>query len=497
MKRTVLVSFVGRQDPLNRDGGAGPLLTLLNKISPDRVYLLYAPTEEEMLQRAEKTKEEIMRRHHLRDVHIHKVSIKDPTDHIEVYERTKSALLSISRRENNSKFLLNISSGTPQMQIAFYLLVASRLIRGSLIYQPDPRYNKNLRFISPWERGLPEVLPPLPADGAPRSMSLDEDLRAACKELGITLKSYTIKEKVALAEKYAMFDLPVIIYGESGTGKELFARLIHRLSPRADGPYEAFNCAAIPEQLAEAELFGYKKGAFTGATKDHPGLFKLADGGTLFLDEVAELSPTVQAKLLRVIQYGEFRPLGSEKTEKVDVRLITATNKNIEREVSEGRFREDLYWRIAQCEIRLPALRERPEDIVEIAETYIEERFNKPYGTRKRLTEEAKKKLLAYHWPGNVRELYKRLINALVRSSSDEIKAEDIDIPYGDMHPVKQLPVEPYEGFDLERAIERLRDYYYERAYIIAGGNQSQAAKLLGVTPQRVHQWVKQNRTKQ
>ncbi|RME64395.1 MAG: AAA family ATPase, partial [Nitrospirae bacterium] len=187
-------------------------------------------------------------------------------------------------------------------------------------------------------------------------------------------------------------------------------------------------------------------------------------------------------------------PIGSTKTEKADVRIIAATNRNLEHEIREGRFREDLYWRLSYCEVYLPALRERPEDIPLIAEHFIK-KFNEQYNKNKTLTPKALQKLCAYHWPGNIRQLRKVVLQAFIWSEADEITHEDIQIPdFAEDVLTNLFPQGPYEDFKLEETIEKIRNYYYERAYQLAGGNQSQAAKLLGVSPQMVHQWVKKHR---
>ncbi|MEO5342169.1 MAG: sigma-54 dependent transcriptional regulator [Gammaproteobacteria bacterium SHHR-1] len=225
----------------------------------------------------------------------------------------------------------------------------------------------------------------------------------------------TICSQVA---QVAPFDICVLICGESGTGKELFARAIHYNSRRADHPFVAENCAAMPDQLLESELFGHKRGAFTGAVNDHIGLFEQADGGTIFLDEIGDVSPTFQVKLLRVLQEGEIRPVGGDQRYGVNVRVVAATNKNLEEEIRAGRFREDLFYRLGGVRLELPPLRERRTDIPLIARCLLQEAvraFGKPC---EGFTDEAMACLQDYPWPGNVRELRNEIQRLLVMSDN-------------------------------------------------------------------------------
>ena len=217
----------------------------------------------------------------------------------------------------------------------------------------------------------------------------------------------------AMAERAARYDIPVLVLGESGTGKELLARAIHYASPRLGGPFEVENCAAIPDTLLESELFGHKRGAFTGAYEDHAGLFQRADGGTVFLDEIGETSPAFQVKLLRVLQEGEVRPVGAAPAVPVDVRIIAATHRDLEQRVREGLFREDLYYRIAGVTLTMPPLRERVGDIGPIARQLAQDVATEIGHPGAELPDEALACLMAYPWPGNIRELRNEIARAL------------------------------------------------------------------------------------
>ena len=229
-----------------------------------------------------------------------------------------------------------------------------------------------------------------------------------------------------MAARVARYDLSVLVLGESGTGKELLARAIHYASPRANGAFVVENCAAIPETLLESELFGHKRGAFTGAYEDHIGLFQRADGGTVFLDEIGETSPAFQVRLLRVLQEGEVRPVGATRAVPVDVRVIAATHRDLEQRVREGLFREDLYYRIAGATFTVPPLRERVGDIEPIARRVVDEvgiELGRPGAS---LTDEAMACLMGYPWPGNIRELRNELARALALSDSERIEAQSL-----------------------------------------------------------------------
>ncbi|HSV29631.1 MAG TPA: sigma-54 dependent transcriptional regulator, partial [Candidatus Omnitrophota bacterium] len=233
-------------------------------------------------------------------------------------------------------------------------------------------------------------------------------------------------EVIELARKVAAFDISVLLTGESGTGKELLARAIHYSSPRGQKPFVVENCGALPDQLLESELFGCKKGAFTGAYEDRIGLFEQADGGTIFLDEIGETSPAFQVKLLRVLQEGEIRPLGARLTRKVDVRVIAATNRNLEEDVRDKHFRRDLFYRLAAFPIHIPPLRERPDDIPVLAERLLAD-VRKGFGKAvKGFGDDARVVLKSYDWPGNVRELQNEIQRMVALAESDVIGADDV-----------------------------------------------------------------------
>jgi two-component system, NtrC family, nitrogen regulation response regulator NtrX len=268
----------------------------------------------------------------------------------------------------------------------------------------------------------------------------------------------------------------VLITGENGSGKEIVARTLHRISPRADQPFIDVNCAAIPEELIESELFGHRKGAFTGAIDDRKGKFELADGGTLFLDEVGDMSLKTQAKVLRVLQEQTFQRVGGQQTIKVDVRVLAATNKSLEEEIANGSFRSDLYYRLNVIPIEVPPLRARGDDIVLLAEHFLR-RFAAETGQKpKKLSNGGAAKLRAYHWPGNVRELRNVIERLAILLPGDTIEAEDVQLGARVETPPEiaaDLPLkDARDEFEKQYILARLREY---------AGNVSRTADALGV----------------
>jgi transcriptional regulator with PAS, ATPase and Fis domain len=290
-------------------------------------------------------------------------------------------------------------------------------------------------------------------------------------------QSRSMQEVYRWVELAGTSTAPVLVYGESGTGKELVARTIHDLSNRRNKPFVAINCAAIPETLIESELFGHERGAFTGATERRLGCFELTDGGTLFLDEVAEMDPNTQAKLLRVLQEASFRRVGGAKEIQVDVRVVAATNQLPSEAITNGKLREDLFYRLNVFSIHLPPLRERLEDIPLLARTFIEE-FNRQDNRQVRgLSSEAEKELERYHWPGNVRELRNVIQRAVVLSGTGLIEAEHLP----DTVLRASAPAPTPAGGSITPIREMERDMIL-RALEETGQDKRKAAQLLGIS---------------
>jgi two-component system response regulator PilR (NtrC family)/two-component system response regulator HydG len=269
----------------------------------------------------------------------------------------------------------------------------------------------------------------------------------------------------------------VLITGESGTGKELVARAIHMGSPRKGRPFVGVNCAAIPDTLLESDLFGYKRGAFTDARSDRAGLFVEAEGGTLFLDEIAELPLALQPKLLRVLQEREVRPLGSSRPERVDVRVIAATNRNIEARLKDGSFREDLYYRLNVIQVQIPPLRTRVEDVLPLADHFLARSTQRAGKAPKGFNEAARKVLLSYPWPGNVRELENVVERAVALCEREIIAPEDLPPAMRDRRNQDRLAGALAQNLTLED----LEREYIERVLEAEGGNKTRAAQRLGL----------------
>jgi two-component system response regulator HydG len=289
-----------------------------------------------------------------------------------------------------------------------------------------------------------------------------------------------------LVAQVAPSNATVLILGESGTGKELIADALHRGSARREGPCIKVNCAALPETLLESELFGHEKGAFTGAAARKEGRFELAHGGTLFLDEIGDLSPATQAKLLRVLQDGTFERLGGTKTLKVDVRIVTATNKDLEGEVKAGRFREDLFYRLNVISIVVPPLRDRREDIPLLAQHFVQRYAQRNAKAVEGLAREALDLLAAYHWPGNVRELENVIERAVVLARDAWIGPRDLPEAISAVAPEARA-ITIAIGTPLEEVEQRL----IEETLQHTGGDKTLAAKLLGITSRTIYRKLK------
>lgn len=271
----------------------------------------------------------------------------------------------------------------------------------------------------------------------------------------------------------------VLIEGESGTGKELIARAIHYNSSRSDEPFIAVNCTALAESLLESELFGHVKGSFTGATVDKRGKFELAHNGTIFLDEIGEISPALQVKLLRVLQEREFERVGGDKTIKMSARVIAATNRDLAKEVAEGRFREDLYYRLNVVSILVPPLRERKADIPMLVKYLLQEISEELHKKVRNITDGAMERLINHDWPGNIRELQNILTRAIVLSKSDVLDEELIP----DVSPKSVIPF----ASDWKRTLADVEEEHIQRVFKNTGGNRSETAKILGVSKPTIY----------
>lgn len=292
---------------------------------------------------------------------------------------------------------------------------------------------------------------------------------------GMVARSRSFQDLILQVRRVAKVDSTVLIMGESGTGKERIARLLHDASARSSGPFVTVNCGAIVETLLESELFGHVRGAFTGATGDRPGLFEAAEGGTIHLDEIGEMPLAMQVKLLRVLQEREVRRVGDNKSRRVDVRVVAATNCDLSLDVAERRFRQDLYYRLKVVELRVPPLRERDEDLLPLAHTLLAEAAHRMNRAVAGISAEAARRLLAYQWPGNVRELANTMERAVALTAGHSVEMEDLPDEIREpssVRPISASRVKPLE--DIERE-------YILAALQLNGGNQTHTALQLQI----------------
>ncbi len=456
----------------------GPIRVTLDVRKFDRVVLLWSYPERDLADAYGKYCGD--------GVRIVPAALADPTDYRAVY-CAAAAAVGANRAPGDELYFL-LSPGTPAMAAVWVLLGKTKYPGGFLQTFHGEVSATDIPFDLTAEL-LPELL-----DKTDRLLSDLPELSAISGFEDVVGTSHAIRMAAARAYKAAMHSVPVLITGESGTGKEMFARAMWQAGPRRSAPFEAINCAALPAHLLEAELFGYKKGAFTGAVRDRDGAFKRLDGGTLFLDEVGECSPELQAKLLRVLQpppgkglsYREFYPVGAERPEHSDVRIVTATNRDLAGMVGKGLFRGDLFFRLAAVTLRLPPLRERREDIPLLAEKLLARanadfRRENPAHADKKFCESTKIFIKNYPWPGNVRELFNAVLQGMVMSAGEEIAVADMGLEeLSAAGPAGAETGELAAGFSLEAELEHLERKYITTALRQSGNRKGKAAELLG-----------------
>lgn len=479
----ILICWIGHTDlkcsRFPTQQGLGPVGQALADGKYDEVHLLanYAPKEtEEYVEFAKSLSEAKLVRH--------QVSLTSPMDFDEVYLRAIEVIRTVKHDHPAAELTYHVSPGTSVMAAVWIILSGSlhpaRLINSSL------------------ERGVEELKVPLSIaseyvpDVLAQAQETDEklaefaesrpQLRAAFSD--ICYQSPEMELLVSRAAKVAPRSLSVLLQGESGTGKELLARAIHEASKR-QGKFVAVNCGAIPENLVESELFGHKKGAFTGADKDRDGYIQDADGGTLFLDELGEMPLYVQVKLLRVIQDGKVTRVGDTRPKNVDLRIVSATNRDLHREVLKDRFREDLYHRLAVIVFQIPPLRERSGDLGFLIDHILDDAncnfSSEPGFTAKSLSVAARRLLLSQRWPGNYRELTNVIMRAMFWCTGDTIDVQNVRdsmLPSGDAEQILGRVLD--ETFDLEEVLNEVRQHYFSRAWEQTGGVKTRAAELLG-----------------
>ena len=486
----ILFSWIGsadREASQNKlvKGKYGPLLQALKEIKFDKVYLLsnWSDTEQYI---------KWLKNNTTSDISFQIVKLSDPTDHEEIWKivpgYVDSAIKALDKQANIEAYF-HLSSGTASMH-AVWILVSrtyypAKLIQTSVergLTEENIPFNIIAEYYPNYYKKYDKDLERFATEPSPLAVSFNE----------IRYQSLGMAKVVRQAQKYAPRNYPILIEGESGTGKELLAKAIHSASLRK-GNMQIINCGAIPENLLESELFGYEKGAFTGAHKLKKGILELADKGTLFLDEIGDLPKPMQMKLLRCLEDGHVRRIGGTEDIDVDMRLITATNKNLETEVMKGYFREDLFYRIAVGRLTLPPLREREGDMILLINHCVklinDENKNQPGYKEKKLRVDAKNILLRHSWPGNVRELLNTIRRAFMNSDSDYITGDDIRacISKSANQDKTDILGRPFhEGFNIEDVISEVHQHYMRRALRESGGNKTKAAKLLGITSYQV-----------
>ena len=496
----VLVTWIGDRDfevALRRQQ-SGPIANLLRQppVPIDTVVVLHETSDEPEHVAAFKTWVSATTK---APVEYHAVEpIDDARAYSQLYPVVRDLIQRILDRDANRPIVLNGSSGRPVKHAIFMLLAT-----------PNPR----LRLVSSWSDRRPVATLALPFSVAvdfarsttaatinsfTSGRSLTREEAAAFED--IEGDSSAISDARASAASFAKFDIPVLLLGETGTGKELFAEAMHRASGRAYKKFVAINCGAIPETLIDAELFGAKRGAFTGADRDRNGLFQQADGGTLFLDEIGELPLPSQARLLRALSStpSRVRPVGGLDEEEVDVRIVAATHRDLPRMVAEGRFREDLWYRLSTAVVRLPPLRERGADIDMLIDSLWKRLASgSALLAEKNLSAAARRTLKGHAWPGNIRELMATLTRVAVQSSGQEVSSEEARAAISMVtrlaseSTILERPI--VEGkFDINEVLKEVKRHYIQRALDLTAGNKSKAARVLGLgTHATLHDWMR------
>jgi transcriptional regulator with PAS, ATPase and Fis domain len=481
----VLVSWIGATDLRASEGkgaaGKGPIGRALSDLPFDRAVLLCNYSGD-----AGKQFKTWVREGWGVPVELTMFALRSPTDFEDIYRASSAVLDGVKQAYGaDIELFLHLSPGTPSMAAVWLLLGKSRFSASFIQSSPEAGTE------------VVEIPFDIAADFLPDLLNRsDRKLRSAASlgpEEGVAFESIVhrcdqMKRLLWRAHRVSLRNVPVLIAGETGTGKELLARAIHAASPRANAPFVAVNCGAIPSELVESELFGHKKGAFTGATRDHVGYIEASSGGTLFLDEFGELPLSAQVKLLRVLQEDSVVPVGQTQPRSVDLRVVAATNRDLPEEIRAGRFREDLYYRMAVGVLALPPLRERPGDTPLLVDSLLEELnvllADQPGHVHKELSVRARELIVQHSWPGNIRELRNVLLRALVWTEGRQIQAEDVVDAMSIGAPARAEQIlgrRIEEGIDLKRLMTVVASHYLERALDASGGNKTAAASLVGL----------------
>ncbi|MEA2083288.1 MAG: sigma 54-interacting transcriptional regulator [Thermodesulfobacteriota bacterium] len=498
METQLLFCWLGATDLRAASGvtdvGLGPVAQAVGAKSYTEVVLLNnwdkEASEEYVLWLKERTASQITLNH---------IQLSGPTHFGEIHQAATAAISEkIQEHGPDTGLVFHLSPGTPAMAAVWILLAKTRfpaeLIESSKehgVRTASVPFDISADFIPDLLRKPDQTLERLAAG-----------LPAVAPEFDDIIHRSEVMQRVVLkARRIAPRSIPVLIEGESGTGKELFARAIHDAGPRKDKPFVAINCGAIPAELVESELFGHEKGAFTGAAAARVGHFEAAHTGTIFLDEIGELPKEMQVKLLRTVQEGEVKRIGTTQPRKIDIRIIAATNRNLIDEVAAGSFREDLFYRLAVAVIKLPPLREREGDVSLLIDRFLDqvnrESGNEPGYKQKKISVSARNLLLLHSWPGNVRELQNTLTRAAVWSLDEELGEEDIreallPVPTTAKGQDAILNQSLTHGIDLPEIMKTVAVHYLERGLSESHENKTKAAKILGLPSyQTLTNWLK------
>ena len=494
----LLISWIGRADLRAADNGSngvdgpGPIAQALAERCYDSAILLSDYPKEDVVPFLD-----WLRPRASATVTACYEPLSGPTQFGEIYEAAVRVLEeSQEHHGENARLTFHLSPGTPAMAAVWIILAKTRF--PAELIESSPRHGVQTASV-PFDISA-EFLPDLLRRPDERLRNLTAGLPPDAPEFAdIIHRSDVMARTIAKARRVAPRSVPVLIEGESGTGKELFARAIHRASPRRDSPFQAVNCGAIPAELVESELFGHEKGAFTGADTRRQGHFEAANGGTLFLDEVGELPLPAQVKLLRTLQEGTVLRVGATKPAAVDVRIIAATNRKLAEEIAEGRFREDLFYRLAVAGLHLPPLRERPGDLNLLVDRLLvqvnEEHARQPGFEHKNIAVSARNIMLTHSWPGNVRELVNTLHRLAIWTPGPEVVAEDVRealLPPIGTKAGRILDRPMDNGLSLPDLLAQVARHYLERALDATGGNKTGAARLVGLPSyQTLTNWLK------
>ena len=491
----ILFSWIGNTDlkaPLESDEvGLGPIAQVLTQRPYKRVCLLSDYSEAKI-----RGFLDWLRSQTTSEIVFSSIELSSPMAFGQIYEVAVKFIEEQTKSEENCELVFHLSPGTPAMA-AVWIILSKTLFPAELIESSKEHgvkttsvpFNISADFIPDLLRRSDERLATL-SEGMPTNLA-EFDKIVHCSPL--------MQRLLFRAYRVAYRSVAVVIEGETGTGKELLARAIHKASPMATGNFVAVNCGAIPDNLIEAELFGYEKGAFTGAQKMHEGYFEAANEGTLFLDEIGELPKNAQVKILRVLQEGVIVRLGSTKPIEIDVRILAATNRSLIRQVKEGNFREDLFFRLAVAVLRLPPLRERIEDIGLLIDHLLdrinEEGKGEPGYTHKKISASAKNLMKSYPWPGNIRELQNTLTRSAIWADADIIDEGDIRESMLSVEGNRDIDIlnRPLEdGVNLPELMSFIAKHYLRRAMEETASNKRKAAQLLGLPSyQTLTNWLK------